>query len=121
MKYYLNSIIRNAVILVIFIYTSLNYPFVHTTILAIIMLLTSLPIIVLLVPISRTYESLRSRKTTLFTNPNTITLKIIIDIVYIAVLLTCDHPNAAVFYTLHVFAYLITYYRLLNYKIPRRS
>ena len=121
MKHYFTSIIRNAIILVIFIYTSVNYPLVHTTILVILMLLTSLPIIILLVPISRMYESLQSRKTTVFTNPNTITLEVIIDIIYIAVLLDCGHPNAAIFYTLHVFAYLITYYRLLNYKTPRRS
>ena len=121
MKHYFTSIIWNAIILVIFIYTSVNYPLVHTTILVILMLLTSLPIIILLVPISRMYESLQSQKTTLFTNPNTITLEVIIDIIYIAVLLDCGHPNAAIFYTLHVFAYLITYYRLLNYKTPRRS
>ena len=121
MKHYFTSIIWNAIILVIFIYTSVNYPLVHTTILVILMLLTSLPIIILLVPISRMYESLQSRKTTLCTNPNAITLEVVIDIVYIAVLLDCGHPNAAIFYTLHVFAYLITYYRLLNYKTPRRS
>ena len=121
MKHYFTSIIWNAIILVIFIHTSVNYPLVHTTILVILMLLTSLPIIILLVPISRMYKSLQSRKTTIFTNPNTITLEVIIDIIYIAVLLDCGHPNAAIFYTLHVFAYLITYYRLLNYKTPRRS
>ena len=121
MKHYLNSIIWNAIILVIFIYTSLNYPLVHMTILTILMLLTPLSIIILLVPISRVYESVQTRKTTLFTNPNTITLEVIIDIIYIAVLLDCGHPNAAIFYTLHVFAYLITYYRLLNYKTLRRS
>lgn len=121
MKYYINSIIWNAIILVIFIYTSLNYPLVHMTILTILMLLTPLSIIILLVPISRVYKSLQSRKTTIFTNSNTITLTVIIDIIYIAVFLDCGHPNAAIFYTLHVFAYLITYYRLLNYKTLRRS
>ena len=121
MKYYLNSIIWNVIILVIVIYTSVNYPLVHTTILAILMLLTSLSIIILLIPISRMYKSLQSRKTTIFTNPSTITLEVIIDIIYIAVFLNCGHPNAAIFYTLHVFAYLITYYRLLNYKTLRRS